>query len=151
MNTQKSILAIALVSMMALPVMTKAQANRSATAAHLNEKPSWEPVKMTSDEKNTIDGVQFFSKVSDCNGSEVTLVKLINGNNKAAQISYQMTAESPVVVFNLAASSMVEGVCFTKDANLAKLNIAWPKDKTAEEISKIKGYLMKHIFVSIAQ
>ena len=151
MNTKKNLLAVVLFSMMILPVVTKAQ-TVARPAAHSEAKAvtGWQPVQLASDGKNAIEGVQFFSQKSECGGNQSTLLKLVNGNASASQVTYQISAESPVVTITLSPSVTLEGSCSAKDANLTKLNIVWPTDKTADEIAKMKGYLMKHIFVSKA-
>lgn len=148
MKTKKKLIVVFIMAAMMQPVFTKAQSVAKPAAKQNEQKTGWQPTKLGIDGNNVQNGVTFFNQKSDCNSQQVVLVKLINANTYPVNVSYQISAESPVVNVKMSASVTLEGTCSTTDANLVKLAINFPKDKTEEEIKKMKKYLNSHIIVS---
>lgn len=131
-------------------IYTKAQGVVKSVALQNEEKSGWQPFKLAVDGNNVQNGVFFFSQKSDCNSRQVAFLKLVNSNTYSVNVSYRISAESPTVNIKLPALETIEGSCSSTDANLLKLIIDLPKDKSEEERKKIKEYIKLHIVVSKA-
>ena len=132
-------------------VFTMAQTVARPAAKQNEVKAGWQPTKLGVDGSNVQNGVEFYNQKSECNAQQVTLVKLINRNVYPVNVSYQISSESPLVNVKVPALATVEGSCSVADANLAKLALSFPKEKTEDEIKKLKEYLKSHIVVSKTQ
>lgn len=67
---------------------------------------------------NEVEGVKFFTKITDCGGESFYMVKVENDNNHAVEVDYSLEMpEVPVrgpksgVISNLEANSSTEGSC----------------------------------------
>lgn len=129
-------------------VYTKAQGVASMVVMQNEQKPNWEPFKLGVDGNNVQNNVAFFTQKSDCNSKQVVLVKVVNSNTYPVNLSYQISAETPVVEVKIPASITLEGTCSSTDANLVKLVVDFPKGKTEDEIKKIEEYTKMHLVVS---
>ncbi len=152
MKTNQKLILVCMMAAMMQPVLINAQSNVAFRAAPLEgqkeKKIGWQPVKLDDKGSNVQNGVEFYSQKTDCNGSIVNLGKLVNTNNYAVKVSYQISADSPVINVRVGASATVEGSCSTTDVNLAKLAIPLPVGKTDEEKQKNKEYMHTHIVVT---
>jgi len=150
MKTKKNLLVVLFIIAMTLPFLSKAQTNnKSLEWATQPKQVGWKPVKLDDKGNNVQNGVEFYSQKGECiNAQNVSLAKLVNTNNYAVKVSYQISADSPVINVRVGASATVEGSCSTTDSNLAKLAIPMPVAKTDEEKQKNREYIRAHIVVS---
>ena len=133
-------------------VLAKAQNALSPVRPTESTKmPTWNPIKLSQDGKNILNGVYFYSQVTKCNSTKVTLAKVVNSNIYAVNVSYQLSDNSPIINVIVPASSTLEGSCSTTDENLAKLVVSPPDAKTNEEKQKISDYINSHITVTKIQ
>ena len=110
------------------------------------QKTEWNTFKVDEKGNNAISGVEFFSKKGFCNSEKVNFVKLINTNNYAVKVSYQISAESEVVYVTVPASVTIEGSCEATDGNVSKLVIKALESDEAKQ--KAKVYMRSHLTVS---
>ena len=115
---------------------------KKATVSHPSEL--WQSLNLSKEKTNIIDGVQFYSFDTECNKSKVTLVKLINTNKYPVNLSYQLTANSPVIQLSIPASFSIEGSCSSTNENEKKLIIDSSDIKTSDKTE----YVRFHISVS---
>lgn len=148
MKTKKNLIFAFIMIALIQSVYTRAQDVAKPMAIQNEQKSGWQPFKLAVDGNNVQNGVTFFSQKSDCNSGQAALIKLVNSNTYPVNVSYQISAESPVVNINMSASITIEGSCSSTDANIVKLVIDLPKDKTEEERKKMKEYIKLHIVVS---
>lgn len=128
------------------PLLSKSQSINHPSGEVEKQNKGWQPVKLGDKGTNVQNGVEFYSQQGVCNSEKVTLTKLINTNNYAVKIAYQVSPESPVVTVSIAALATVEGSCAATEANLSKLIIKLPEIESAKQ--KSKQHLLSHIVVS---
>jgi Ni/Co efflux regulator RcnB len=151
MKTKRNLVIVFAVAAMMQPFLSEAQTvarKESPVAKHNEEKAGWQPAKIDDKGGNVQGGVEFYSQDAECMTGKVKLLKLVNTNNYATRVSYQQSADSPVVNIAVAASTTLEGICGTADGNLAKLVMNPPVGLSKEQKQKNKEYLQTHIVVS---
>ncbi|MBS1637134.1 MAG: hypothetical protein JST26_14545 [Bacteroidetes bacterium] len=122
---------------------------KEATLSHPAEL--WNSVKLDADGNNLRNGVLFYKHNEDCGSEKVKLLKLINQNDYAVKVSFQLSAESPVEIVTIPAASSVEGSCSTTDPNLVKLVLKVNPNQTDADKKKNAEFIQSHIFVTRAQ
>ncbi|PKP39916.1 MAG: hypothetical protein CVT98_00040 [Bacteroidetes bacterium HGW-Bacteroidetes-15] len=132
------------------------QSHTHEKAASANEG-TWKPInKFTNPSSNTtseitpmvnlLNGVFFYSKNSVCEAEKVIILKLINSNNYAVTIAYQLDPILPKVIIEIPANSNYEGSCVpTKNENESKLIIRNTQELDKE---KIQEYIFSQITVT---
>lgn len=96
----------------------------------------WKPMKIKSDGKNSIDGVEFFRKPSDCNSLQYVFIRLVNSNNYPVKVKWSGSDghENYVIVDPL---SEIEGNCQSQK------QLTFQKDKG--ENGKLKRQLLSSL------
>jgi hypothetical protein len=148
-KTKRNLVAVFIVAAMMQPLLSNAQTashKESPVAKHNEEKAGWQPVKLDDKGSNVQNGVEFYSQKGECANGKVTLAKVVNTNNYAVKIAYQVSPESPMVNVLVPASTTMEGSCAITDGNLGKLVIKLPETGDAKKNSK--QHLLSHIMVS---
>jgi hypothetical protein len=148
MKTKRNLVIAFAVATLMLPLFSKAQniARKEAPVVKHEEKVGWQPVKLDDKGSNVQNGVEFYSQKGDCPSGKVTLAKLVNTNNYAVKISYQVSPESPMVNVLVPASATMEGSCSVTDGNLGKLVIKLPETEDAKK--KSTQHLLSHLVVA---
>lgn len=153
MKTNQKLILVGMMAAMMLPLFVSAQNNiahsESPAVKHNEEKVGWQPVKLNEQgttASNVQNGVEFYAQKSDCNGSTVSLAKLVNTNSYAVKVSYQVNPESAVVYVLVPAAATIEGSCTITEGNLGKLIIRMPIAPGAAKQSK--QHLLSHIVVT---
>jgi len=135
-----------LMQSLAFKAQELAMSNVHVAKQHEETKLAWERAKLDDKGNYIINGVEFYSKKTNCHSEKVMLAKLVNTNNYSVKVSYQLNPESPVIYLRVPASSTIEGSCEATDENGAKLTIKMPETEDAKQ--KIKKHLLSHIIVS---
>lgn len=135
-----------MVAAMMQPLSFMAQSQNSAAKRHEDTKTGWQPVKLDDKGSNVQNGVEFYSQKGNCNSGKVTLAKVVNTNNYAVNISYQVSPESPIISILVPASATMEGSCAVTEGNLGKLVIKL--SETGDAKNNGKQHLLSHITVS---
>ncbi len=112
---------------------------KKATVSHPSEL--WQSLNVSKEKTNIIDGVQFYSYDSECNKSKITLVKLINTNKYPVKLSYQLTANSPIVQLSIPASFSIEGSCSSINENEKKLVIDPSSISTVDKTEYVRFHI----------
>ena len=149
MKTKQNLLVICIMAAMMQPFLSNAQNlsfKEAPVAKHHEEKVGWQPVKLDEKGSNVQNGVEFYSQKGDCPYGIITLAKLVNTNNYAIKVTYQVSPESPIVNVLVPASGTIEGACATTEGNLSKLVIKMPETEDAKK--KTTQFLLSHIVVS---
>jgi hypothetical protein len=162
-KAKQNLLVVCIMAVMIQPIITKAQSttkpwsksesnntNNTSTANKNQTKiEGWQFVNFDGKGSYVRNGVEFYKQSAECNSAKTNLLKLVNTNNYAVKVSYQLSDISPVVNIMVAASATLEGACGVTDGNLAKLVINNPPvGKTDEEKQKNKDFFRSHIVVS---
>jgi hypothetical protein len=148
MKTKQNLAIVCIIATMMMSFLSKAQVTNKPWGEVEKAKQGWQSVNLDGKGNHVQGGVEFYNQKSTCNSKEVTILKLVNLNNHSVKVSYQQSAESPVVNILVPASATIEGVCGVADGNLAKLVITPLTPKTDEEKQKNKDFMRAHITVS---
>ena len=145
MKTKKNIAIILFVATLMLPLISNSQ-NLSFREDPKPQKVGWQPIKLDDKGSNLQNGVEFYIQKGNCPYGIIALLKFANTNNYPVKVSYQVSAESPIIEVTVPASKTLEGSCETIDGSFSKLLIKLPE--AADEKNKTKQYLSTHIFVT---
>lgn len=121
---------------------------KEATLSHPVEL--WEPVKLSNDGGNILNGVHFYGHIGECNSEKVKFVKLVNLNPYSVKFNYQLSETSPVVTVIVPASLSIDGSCESTDQNLKKLVLIIPSVSN-DVAKKNKEFLQSHISITKAK
>jgi hypothetical protein len=122
---------------------------KEATLSHPAEL--WKPVALGTNGVNERDGIQFYSFDSECNGTSVVFVKLINTNPYAVLLSYQTSSSQPRVSVTIASQKSLEGKCSSTDPNIQNLTLTAFDNKSQQEKQEIQNYIFSHLTISKIQ
>lgn len=70
---------------------------------------------------NVLEGVSFYTKKATCGSNNVTFVKLINTNDYAVTIEWQLNPNDNKIVINIPANTSCQGECSSNDNIVSKL------------------------------
>lgn len=107
----------------------------------------WDKIPMNESGDNSMNGVEFYSKPTECNGQKVDFVRLSNKNPYPVKISYKTEMNGPDQFVRVPAMGDIEGSCETTDANAAKLVLRFPQMSQAD-FNKLKQYIISTVTVS---
>ena len=110
----------------------------------------WQPFKLNDKGTNALNGVDFYIEKAECSTGKAILIKLFNTNNYAVKVTYQTSADRPLVNVLVQALTTIEGSCTVTDGNLGKLVVTPPAAATDEAKQKNKEFLRTHITVTKA-
>ncbi|MGZ3861956.1 MAG: hypothetical protein ACXVPN_07100 [Bacteroidia bacterium] len=128
-------------------VTLKAQAPVFKAATVSKPTVLWDKIPMNSNGENTLNGVEFYSKATECNAQKVDFVKLINKNSYPVKISYQTEVNGPVQFVRVPSMGDIEGACGATDPNAEKLVLRFPQ-MSKEDFSKLKQYIISTVTVT---
>ena len=109
---------------------------------HTHDEPSGNTIIAPAPLTNMLEGVTFYTMKSVCNSKKVILLKLINTNESAVEVEWQLTPTSKKVVESIPAKKDYEGSCSSTDKNISKLVIEAPNESE-------KNTIKKHVFKTI--
>mgnify|MGYP001613902501 CR=1 FL=1 len=118
-----------------VPFMLKSQSISTAIS-----KDNWRPIKIQSDGKNSMNGVDFYRKPSECNSERVVIIKAINTNSFPVRINWKENNEIKKSIV-IPASSEMEGNCNSQK------QLIIPKSQIDKE-GTTKRQLLSHLEVT---
>ena len=101
-------LTLSAIALLMLPLVLFSQDN--GNLAGVRSIRTWQPVKITSEGSNIVNGVEFYKKTELCSGQEVVIVKVNNKNNYPVNIQWKDALGNPEKL-TINEVSQIEGSC----------------------------------------
>ena len=109
---------------------------------HTHDEPSGNTIIAPAPLTNMLEGVTFYTMKSVCNAKKAILLKLINTNDYAVEVEWQLIPNTKKTVVTIPPRKDYEGSCSSTDKNISKLVIDAPDDSE-------KNIIKKHVFKTI--